>query len=71
MAESVFTMRLVNLRSVTCYTDKHFFLKKILIWRSKSLYLGKKGLNKSIRRLSTLRTWTLTLAFNILNCVYL
>ena len=31
----------------------------------------KKGLNKVIRRLSTLRTWMLTLAFNILNCVYL
>ena len=24
MAESVFAMRLVNLRSVTCYTDQHF-----------------------------------------------
>ena len=24
MAESVFAMRLVNLRSVTCYTDKNF-----------------------------------------------
>ena len=31
----------------------------------------KKGLNKVIRRLSTLRTWMLTLSFNILNCVYL
>ena len=24
MAESVFAMRLVNLRSVTCYTDQNF-----------------------------------------------
>ena len=24
MAESVFAMRLVNLRSVTCYTDQYF-----------------------------------------------
>ena len=24
MAESVFTMQLVNLRSVTCYTDQNF-----------------------------------------------
>ena len=31
----------------------------------------KKGLSKVIRRLSTLGTWMLTLAFNILNCVYL
>ena len=38
MAESVFAMRLVNLRSVTCYTDQNFS-KKMLI--SKSLNLGK------------------------------
>ena len=25
MAESVFAMRLVNLRSVTCYTDQNFY----------------------------------------------
>ena len=36
MAESVFAMRLVNLRSVTCYTDQNF--KK----NAHSLYLGKK-----------------------------
>ena len=31
----------------------------------------KKGLKKVIRHLSTLRTWMLTLSFNILTCVYL
>ena len=31
----------------------------------------KKGLKKVIRHLSTLRTWMLTLSFNILACVYL
>ena len=70
MAESVFAMRLVNLRSVTCYTDQ-IFCRKCSFRSSKSLFLGKKGLNKVIRRLSTLRTWRLTLALNILNCVYL
>ena len=70
MAESVFVMRLVNLRSVSCYTDQNF-KRKCSFRRSKSLYLGKNCLNKVIRRMSTLRTWMLTLAFNILNCVYL
>ena len=41
MAESVFAMRLVNLRSVTCYTDPNF-KEQNLFWSSKSLYLGKK-----------------------------
>ena len=36
-----------------------------------NLFTSEKGLNKVIRRLSTFRTWMLTLAFNILNCVYL
>ena len=30
MAESVFAMRVVNLRSVTCYTDQKY-LKKMLV----------------------------------------
>ena len=41
MAESVFAMRLVNLRSVTCYTDQNF-KEQNLFWSSKSLYLGKR-----------------------------
>ena len=64
MAESVFVMRLVNLRSVTCYTDQNFHFGAL------SLFSLQKGLNKVIIRLSTFRTWMLTLAFNILNCVY-
>ena len=38
-----------------------------------SLFISKKkkGLKKVIRHLSTLRTWMLTLSFNILACVYL
>ena len=47
------------------------FLKKMLISELWISWPRKKGLNKVIRRLSTLRTWMLTLAFNILNCVYL
>ena len=47
------------------------FQRKCSFRSSKSLYLGKKGWNSVTRRLSTLRTWMLTLAFNILNCVYL
>ena len=31
MAESVFAMRLVNFRSVTCYTDQNFKEIKMLI----------------------------------------
>ena len=69
MAESVFAMRLVNLRSVTCYTDQNF--KENAHFGALNLFTSEKGLNKVIRRLSTLRTWMLTLAFNILNCVYL
>ena len=46
-------------------------LKKMLISELKISSPRKKSLNKVIRRLSTLRTWMLTLAFNILNCVYL
>ena len=47
------------------------FQRKCSFRSSKSLYLRKKGWNQVTRRLSTLRTWMLTLAFNILNCVYL
>ena len=45
--------------------------KKMLISELLISLRRKKGLNKVIRRLSTLRTWMLTLSFNILNCVYL
>ena len=58
MAESVFAMRLVKLRSVTCYTDQGL-----------NLFTSEKCLNKAIRRLLTLRTWMLTLPVNILNCL--
>ena len=64
MSESVFAMRLVNLRSATC-CDGTKFAKKMLIWE---LYISlprNKGLNRVIRRLSTLRTWMLALSFNI------
>ena len=43
MNESVFAMRLVNLRSVTCYTDQNFKENAHFGGSSKSLYLGKKG----------------------------
>ena len=41
MAKSVFAMRLVNLRSVTCYTHQNFKIK-CSFCSSKSLYLEKK-----------------------------
>ena len=70
MAESVFAMRLVNLGSVTCYTDEN--LKENAHIGAVNLFTSEKGLHKVIRRLSTLRTWMFTLFFmNILNCVYL
>ena len=69
MAEAVFAMRLVNLRSVTCCTDQNF--KGNAHFGALNLFTSEKGLNKVIGRLSTLRTWMLTLSFNILNCVYL
>ena len=48
MAESVFATWLVNLRSVTCYTDQNF--KRKCSFRScKSLYLGKKRLKLSYK----------------------
>ena len=65
MAESVFAMRLVNLPSVTCFTDQNF--KENAHFGALNLFTEKKGLNKVIRRLSTLRTWMFTLSFNILN----
>ena len=42
MAESVFTMRLVNLRSVTCYTDQNF---------NENAYFGALNLFTSEKRL--------------------
>ena len=69
MTESVFAMRLVNLRSVTCYTDQNF--KANAHFGPLNLFTSEKGLNKVKRRLSTLRTWILTFSFTILNCVYL
>ena len=68
MAESVFAMRLVNLRSVTCFTDKKF--KENAHFGALNLFTSEKRF-KGIRRLSSLRTWMLTLSFNILNCVYM
>ena len=41
MAKSVFAMRLVNLRSVTCYTHQTFKTKRSFC-SSKYLYLEKK-----------------------------
>ena len=48
MAESVFAMRLVNLLSVTCYTDPnfkekvHFGALNLFTWEKKRLKLGYK-----------------------------
>ena len=47
------------------------FLKKMLISEVRISLPRKKCLSKVIRRLSTMRTLMLTLAVNILNCVYL
>ena len=41
MAKSVFAMRLVNLRSVTCYTD-HTFKSKCSFHSSEFLYIEKR-----------------------------
>ena len=40
MAESVFAMRLVNLRSVTCYTDQIF--KEKAHFRALNLFTSEK-----------------------------
>ena len=70
MAQSVVVMRWVNLRSVNCYTDQNF--KENAHFGALNLFTSeKKGLNKVIRRLSTLRTSMLTLSLNNLNYVYL
>ena len=59
MAESVFIMRLVNLRSVTCYTDHNF--KENAHFGALNLFTSEKKVETEvIRRLSTL-----TLSFNI------
>ena len=65
MAECVFGIRLVNLRSVTCYTEHNF--KENARFGALNLVTSEKV----TRRLSTLRTGMLTLSFNILNCVHL
>ena len=46
MAESVVAMRLVNLRSVTCYTDQSF--KENAHFGVLNPYTLEKGLNKVI-----------------------
>ena len=40
MAESVFAMRLVNLRSVTCYTDQNF--KENAHFGARNLFTSEK-----------------------------
>ena len=47
MAESVFAMRLVNLRSVTCYTDQTF--KENAHFRALNLFTSEKRLKLSYK----------------------
>ena len=47
MAESVFAMRLVNLRSVTCYTDQNF--KENAHFRALNLFTSEKRLKLSYK----------------------
>ena len=47
MAESVFAMRLVNLRSVTCYTDQNF-QRKCSFRSSKPFFRGKEILSSEM-----------------------
>ena len=70
MATSVFAVRLVNLRSVNCYTDQNF--KSQCSFRSsKSLYPGKKGVKKvtvqDVYQPSTLSFYVLTCVTRNLN----
>ena len=69
MAESVFAMRLVNLRSVTCYTEQNFEEHGHL--GALTLFTSEKRLKLSNKTSINLEDFTLTLSFNILNCVYL
>ena len=59
MAESVFAMRLVNLRSVTCYTDQNF--KENAHFGALNLFTSEKKVETQVRRPLS----TLTLSFNI------
>ena len=47
MAESVFAMRLVNLQSVTCYTDQTF--KENAHFRALNLFTSEKRLKLSYK----------------------
>ena len=47
MAESVFAMRLVNLRSVTCYTDQNF--KENAHFRALNIFTSEKRLKLSYK----------------------
>ena len=47
MAESVFAMRLVNLRSVTCFTDQNF--KENAHFGALNLFLPRKRLKLSYK----------------------
>ena len=67
MAESVFAMRLVNLRSVTCYTDQNF--KENAHFRALNLLTSEKRVKLSYKKSINLED--LDFDFNILNCVYL
>ena len=66
MAESVFAMRLVNLRSVTCYTDQNF--KENAHFSALNVFAPEKRLKLSYKTSINLEDLDFTLSFNILNC---
>ena len=69
MAASVFDMRLVNLRSVTCYTDQNF--KENAHFEALNLFTSKKRLKLSYKTSINLEDLDLTLSLNILNRVFI
>ena len=70
MDESVFTMRLVNLRSVTCYMDQNF--KEKAHFEAVNLFTSEKRLKLSYKTSINLEDLDFDLmSFNILNCVFL
>ena len=69
MAESVFAIRLVNLRSVTCSTDQNF--KENAHFGALNIFTSEKRLKLSYNASINLEDLDLTLSLNILNRVFI
>ena len=69
MAATVFAMRLVNLRFVTCYTDQNF--KENAHFGALNRFTSEKRLKLSYKTSINLEDLDLTLTLTVLNRVFI